>query len=110
MAFVALVYVDDHTAGAIRAGDAPWEGSARTVGLFRYPSKSEIGCPANCKNTGWSRHAFGFMKCAGCGQRNKNIRRFVINALFDHLGANLIIDPPQSFRTPDGYGDRAING
>jgi hypothetical protein len=101
MPFIALVYVDDHTADAIESGDAPWEGSAATVGLFRWPERKDIGCTGH---VGWARDPMGWMKCAICGKRNKRIRRFFINALFDHFGANHYPQAPAAFRTPEGYG------
>ena len=103
MPFIALVYVDDHTATAIRSGDAPWEGSARTVGLFRYPARENIGHLKDCKSKGWTRSPEGWMRCAGCKQRNPKIRQFVINALFDFLGGNSYPKAPAAFRTVEGY-------
>lgn len=112
MPFIAMVYVDDHTADAIRSGDAPWEGSGRSVGLFRWPTNREIGCTGCTKNGKfmWLRDPIGFMKCGVCGKRNRRVRRFFINALFDHLGANHLGDnAPAAFRTPDGYGPHVDN-
>jgi hypothetical protein len=103
MPFIALVYVDDHTAESIRSGDSPWEGSARTVGLFRYPEKKDIGHAPTCKSKAWSRDPGGWMCCAGCRKRNPKIRQFVINALFDFLGGNSYPGAPAAFRTPVGY-------
>lgn len=105
MPFIALVYVDDHTAEAIRDGDSPWAGSAKTVGLFRYPTKAEIGHAPNCKSSGWSRDPAGWMCCSGCRQRNPKIRTFLIRALFDFLGGNSLPNPPAAFRTPEGYSE-----
>lgn len=105
MPFIALVYVDDHTADLIRGGDAPWQGSARTVGLFRYPTKADIGHKPGCKSNGWSRDPGGWMCCSGCRNRNPKIRTFLIRALFDFLGANTFPGAPSAFRTPLGWGD-----
>jgi hypothetical protein len=105
MPFIALVYVDDHTAAAIRDGDAPWEGSARTVGLFRWPERKDTGHAANCKSSSWSRDPAGWMCCAGCRRRNPKIRQFFIRAIFDFFGANSYPNAPAAFRTPEGYGE-----
>jgi hypothetical protein len=108
MPFLAIVYVDDHTAESMLSSGAPLNELAdqgKWVGLFRYPSKNEIGCTGctiNGKNT-WSRDPGGFMRCAACGKRNRKIRTFLRNALFDFLGANALPNPPMAFRTPDGY-------
>jgi hypothetical protein len=106
MAFIALVYIDDHTADAVRAGDPPWDGSGRTVGLFRWPSRTEFGCTGCISNgkTTWGRSPEGFTVCLTCGLRHKLTRRWFIGSLFDRLGANEIKNAPPAFRTPDGYG------
>lgn len=108
MPFLAVVYVDDHTADAVRRRGEMTAGMAangRIVGLFRYPEKKDIGHTPACKSSSWSRHRFGWMKCAGCGQRNPKIRRFLINTLFDHLGGNTLPTAPGAFRTPEGYSE-----
>lgn len=109
MPFLAVVYVDDHTADAIRDGDAPWEGSARTVGLFRWPERKDIGHAANCKSSSWSRDPAGWMCCSGCRRRNKKVRHFFIRAVFDFFGANSFPNAPAAFRTPEGYGESFAN-
>lgn len=76
------------------------------VGIFEYPTRKNIGC-TGCLRKGteaWVRDPGGFMKCGVCGKRNKRIRQFLTNALFDFLGANLYPEAPAAFRTPEGYG------
>lgn len=104
MPFIALVYVDDHTAKAIQDGEinvGGWGGVSRFVGLFIWPERKDIGCTGH---SGWTRDKLGFMKCGTCGKRNKCIRRFFINSLFDHLGANHYSKAPAAFRTHEDYG------
>lgn len=108
MALIAIVHVPDgpHPDGvAERISELP-EGY-RLVGIYEFPSRSELKCSGNCVRKGsgaWSRHKLGFMKCSICGSRNKNIRRWFVGALFDWFGANLYPDAPTLFRTPEGYG------
>lgn len=107
MPFIAIVYVDDHTAESMLSSGAPLNELAdqgKWVGLFRYPARSDLGHTAACKSSSWSRSPIGFMKCAGCGQRNPLVRKFLIRYLFDFLGANHLPNAPKSFRTPEGYG------
>jgi hypothetical protein len=111
--FLAIVYVDDHTADAIRDGDSPWEGSARTVGLFEFPNRAKLKCRGFCTENGksvWVRSPRGFLFCGVCGSRHWKTRRFFIGSLFDRFGANILHDVPAAFRTPEGYSnDHADN-
>lgn len=111
MPFIAIVYVDDHTADAIRAGDAPWEGSARTVGLFKFPSKDELKCRGFCTENGksvWRRSRFGFLFCGVCGSRHRKTRAMFTGSLFDRFGANYLGDrAPAAFQTPEGYSSKS---
>lgn len=112
MAHIAIIHVlDDHTADAIVAGEigvSSWGTGTRIVGLYNFPNRAELKCSGTCtrKNSGaWSRSPLGFMKCSICGSRNKRLRRWFVEAMFDWFGANLIGDSaPALFRTPDGYG------
>ena len=80
----------------------------KIVGIFNYPARRELADHPNCFLNGkqpWIRDRAGFMKCGVCGKRNKRVRRFLLEALFDFLGANLYPGAPGAFRTPEGYGD-----
>jgi len=107
MAFIAVIHIaTDHTADALDMTTAPLPPGSRWVGLFVYPKKSDPTCLGGCvKGRGWGRGKGGWMKCGGCGRRNPKVRRWIINALFDLLGANLYPEAPAAFRTPEGYGD-----
>lgn len=109
MPFLALIHIPDHTIPpATIAAEIEVRAGARVVGIFDYPNRSELKCSGTCtvKHTGaWVRDPRGFMKCQICGYRSKRLRRWLINALFDFLGANLYPEAPAAFRTPDGYGD-----
>lgn len=117
MPFLALVYMDDHTAdGVRRLGQITGEmaASGRIVGLFDFPNRSKLKCNGSCvqkKLSSWSRDPRGFMKCNVCGSRPRKLRSRLIGHLFDLLGANLYEDAPGAFRTPEGYGiPHADNG
>ena len=102
-----LIHVmNDHTADDMVGSALP--PTAQWVGNFVYPSRRELADHPNCFINGkqaWSRDRLGFMKCSVCGKRNKRVRRFLIEALFDFLGANLYEGAPAAFRTPEGYGN-----
>ena len=107
MPFIAIIHVPDHTADAIRT--VPLPAGHTLVGIFDYPHyRKDLKCGGTCtvKNTGaWRRDPRGFMKCSICGSRNRNLRRWLIGALFDWLGSNQLGDEaPAAFRTPEGYG------
>jgi hypothetical protein len=106
---LALIHIaTDHTADAIDQVTAPLPPGSQWVGLFDYPARRDLAdhptCLINGKNA-WVRDRLGFMKCGVCGKRNKRVRRFLIEALFDFLGANLYEGAPAAFRTPEGYGN-----
>lgn len=106
---VMLVVKDIDTAQGIAGGFSSTD--VRPVGVFRYPSKEECRCRGFCSGkrhmSAWRRHRDGHMVCAECGYRHRDIRRRIIGALFDYLGANLMrITPPATFQTPNGYGPR----
>lgn len=106
MPFLALIYIDDHTAdGVRRSGQMTGEmaASGKIVGLFRYPERKDIGHAPGCKSHAWSRDPGGWMCCSECRRRNGKIRQFLRNALFDFLGGNTLPDAPPAFRTPEGY-------
>lgn len=109
MAYIAIVHVpDDHTADDIIEGVEvnEWPPRSRLVGLFEYPARRDLVDHPNCFLNGkqpWVRDRLGFMKCGVCGKRNKRVRRFLIEALFDYLGANLYPEAPATFRTPEGF-------
>jgi hypothetical protein len=110
MGFIAIIHITgDHTPGAIDMTEAPLPTGAQWVGLFVYPphpGKKGASCLGGCaKGRGWDRDRGGWMKCGGCGKRNPKVRRWLIKALFDLLGANLYPDAPAAFRTPEGYGN-----
>lgn len=106
MPFIAIVYVTDHTAASritrrYSSGDA-----GRIVGLFRFPSRSELKCSGLCIENGksmWRRSPRGFMFCGVCGSRARKTRSMFLGSLFDRFGANMIEDAPAAFRTPEGY-------
>lgn len=111
MALLAIIHLPDHTADDVPnlADITLTDGALRIVGLYEFPShRGDIKCIGNCvrgKTGAWTRDPRGFMKCAICGSRNKRIRRWFTEALFDWFGANLLGDKaPALFRTPDGYG------
>jgi len=110
MARIAIVhFTDDHTADEWTDDGEVEAYGGRVVGLFDYPARKNCVDHPNCFINGkqaWTRDRMGFMKCGVCGKRNKQVRRFLINALFDFLGANLYPSAPGAFRTPDGYGPR----
>lgn len=108
MARIAIIHIsDDHTADDMVGSPLP--PGARWVGHFVYPTKTEPTCTGGCSKrmVGWGRDKAGWMRCAGCGRRNPNVRQWLIKSLFDLLGANLYPDAPRAFRTPDGYGNDA---
>jgi hypothetical protein len=43
------------------------------------------------------------MVCGHCKKPHRDLRRRLIGALFDYLGANLLKNPPRAFRTPEDY-------
>ena len=105
MPFLALIHINDDHTNAQDMLTAPLPPGAQWVGLFEYPARKDIGC-TGClrgKNTAWTRDPRGFMKCGVCGKRNRKIRQFLTNALFDFLGANLYKGAPAAFRTPEGF-------
>jgi hypothetical protein len=114
MGYIAIIHVPDHTTATdIINSAAPINVLAdqgRLVGMYEFPNHRENTCRGYCtvKNTGaWTRDRKGFMKCAICGSRNKKIRRWFTEALFDWFGANLMgSNAPALFRTPEGYGPR----
>lgn len=113
MARIAIIHIaDDHTADGIMSPDIEWPPGSRLVGLFVYPphpGRKGTTCLGGCvKGRGWGRGKEGWMRCGGCGRRNPNIRRWLINSLFDLLGANLYPEAPAAFRTPEGYGNSKI--
>jgi hypothetical protein len=109
MARIAIVHLPDHTAvDAFIEKMEYTNGDERLVGIFDYPARRELTDHPNCFINGkqaWVRDRIGFMKCGVCGKRNKRVRRFLIEALFDLLGANLYEGAPAAFRTPEGYGN-----
>lgn len=109
MAYIALVYVrDDDTAQAIIKGELPMSRKeVRYVGLYRWPTRDELTCDgcSSRKGNGWGRSPQGWMRCSTCGGRSRKVRRWLVGALFDWFGANLLPDPPATFRTPEGYGN-----
>ena len=108
MPLIAIIHIpDDHTADGLMSPDIEWPNGSRLVGVYNFPTKSELTCGGSCTRKGsgaWSRHKLGFMKCSICGSRNKNVRRWFAGALFDWFGANLYPDAPKLFQTPEGYG------
>jgi hypothetical protein len=107
MALLVMLHMPDHTADDVEyvSGEL-FQG--KIVGIFNYPARRELADHPNCFLNGkqpWIRDRVGFMKCGVCGKRNKRVRRFLIEALFDFLGANLYPGAPGAFRTPEGYGD-----
>ncbi len=121
MGRIALIHLPDHTPGAAIDPQTTYEylsadlqqSGAVVVGLYEFPRRSELTCNGNCvrgKTGAWSRHPDGYMKCSICGSRNKRVRRWLTDALFDWLGANLLGNAaPALFRTPDGYGPRTMD-
>lgn len=106
MPFIAIIIVPDHTT-AMDIMSATLPPDHRLVGVYEFPNRSELTCTGNCvrKGTGaWGRDKRGFMKCAICGSRNRNIRRWFAGGLFDWFGANLYPQAPKLFQTPEGYG------
>lgn len=112
MALIAIVHLPDHTAGSLEILTAEElirdSANTRVVGVYEFPHRSELKCSGTCVRKGsgaWRRDPRGFMKCSICGSRNKNIRRWLVGALFDWFGANLLgDDAPKLFQTPEGYG------
>lgn len=113
MGLIAIIHVPDHTADdaehILNSGAAInyLDDHGDLVGLFVYPTRQDLVDHPNCSINGkaaWSRSPMGFMRCAVCGKRNKRARRFLIEALFDFLGANLYPEAPVAFRTPEGFG------
>lgn len=106
MARILLIHVmDDHTADDMCGSALP--PGAQWVGNFVFPMRKDMSDHPTCLINGkaaWGRDKGGWMRCAVCGKRNKRVRRFLINALFDFLGANLYSEAPGAFRTPEGYG------
>lgn len=115
MARIAIIHMTDHTADALIEGEISvksWGSQTQLVGVFDYPARRDCVDHPTCLINGkaaWSRSPLGFMRCAVCGKRNKRVRVFLINALFDFLGANLYPEAPGAFRTPDGYGIHVDN-
>lgn len=114
MGFIAIIHIPDHTADDVISQTHTLEQiyGSRLVGVFNYPNRRELTCRGTCvtKKTGaWSRDRMGFMRCSICGARNRRVRQWLINSLFDYLGANLYPKAPAAFRTPDGYGSYADN-
>jgi hypothetical protein len=112
MAHIAIVHVPDgpHADGIATRLNEDLPDGYRLVGIFIYPARRDCVDHPNCSINGkaaWSRDKMGWMKCGVCGKRNKRVRRFLIEALFDFLGANLYEGAPAAFRTPEGYGDSA---
>lgn len=108
MPYIAIVHIPDHTADpSIIAAEIEVNAGARVVGIFDYPARNQLTCTGSCARKGmnaWGRDPLGFTKCTVCGKRNRKTRQWLINALFDFLGANLYEDAPAAFRTPEGYG------
>jgi len=108
MALLVILHLPDHTTDVDTiAAEIEVNAGARVVGVFDYPARRDCVDHPNCFINGkqpWVRDRLGFMKCGVCGKRNNQVRRFVINSLFDFLGANLYKDAPAAFRTPEGYG------
>lgn len=114
MAFIAIIHITDHTASdGLMSPDINWPAGSQLVGMYEFPSRHELKCTGNCirgKTGAWHRNPKGFMECAICGSRNKRVRRWFTDALFDWFGANLMKDnAPALFRTPDGYGPRTTD-
>lgn len=110
--YIAIVHIPDHTAAEWFIAEQQFTLNTRMVGLFEYPERKDLTCQGTCvvKHTGqWTRDRKGFMKCAICGKRNRKMRTWLINSLFDFLGANLYEKAPAVFRTPEGYGSFADN-
>lgn len=118
MALIAIVHLPNHTAGDVESlgqylgalGGS--DLSARVVGVYEFPNRSELKCGGNCARKGsgaWGRDRLGFMRCSICGSRNRNIRRWFVGSLFDWFGANLYPEAPALFRTPEGYGPSRDN-
>ena len=107
MPFIALIHIRADQPTAEDMLTAPLPPGAQWVGLFSFPDRVEMKCRGNCVRKGssaWRRDRMGFVKCGICGSRNRMVRRWLVSALFDFLGANLYEDAPAVFRTPDGYG------
>ena len=109
MPSIAIIHIaGDHTnADALMSEDIVWPSGARLVGIFDYPAKSELKCHGTCtvkKSGQWGRDPRGFMKCKVCGYRNRKMRGWLMNALFDYLGANISSAAPSAFKTPEGSG------
>jgi hypothetical protein len=110
MAFIAVIHIDGTTPpDALMSDEIQWPDGSRLVGIFAYPGRRELGCSGTCTGKGrlsaFARdHSLGFMKCKICGMRNRKVRTWLTNALFDFLGANLYPKAPAVFRTPEGYG------
>jgi hypothetical protein len=107
--YIAIIHVPDHTTDPRTiAAEIEVNAGAHVVGIFDYPNRKDLTCTGNCVRKGsgaWRRDPRGFMKCSICGARNRNLRRWLINGLFDWLGSNLLGDEaPAAFRTPEGYG------
>lgn len=107
MPFLAVVWcADPDEVQRVHAHYTIDDAPGRLVGVFRYPVRAELKCTGSCtegKMSRWTRDPKGFMKCAVCGGRHRKTRSRVIGALFDHLGANLLKNPPAVMRTPEGY-------
>lgn len=110
MARIAIIHISD---GADDIRESALPPGHTLAGLYAFPGRSELragclGCGRG-KLVGWGRHRTGYMRCATCGKRNPNVRRWFAAALFDWFGANIIgEDAPTLFKTPEGY--HADNG
>lgn len=108
MPFLAIVWCRDADA-VRRVRDQYVDNDAgRIVGVFTYPGKNTEFCPgASCvphrRASGWTRTRRGVMVCGHCKKPHRDLRRRLIGALFDYLGANLLKNPPRAFRTPEDY-------
>jgi hypothetical protein len=112
MPYIAIVHIPDHTTAQRIIARLEHGDSGRIVGLFDYPTKSQLTCTGSCARKGmsaWGRDRMGFMKCVVCGKRNRSMRQWLIGSLFDFLGANLYEGAPTAFRTPEGYGTPPAN-
>lgn len=109
MPFIAIIHIDGTTPpDGLMSPELKWPDGSRLVGVFAYPERRDITCTGSCVRKGmssWVRDPLGFMKCSVCGKRNRKVRIWLTNSLFEFLGANLYKDAPAVFRTPEGYGN-----
>lgn len=117
MPFLTIVWCRDADAvrnvrGLVDVAKERDVDAGRIVGVFNYPRNGRESCPgASCvphrRAKGWTRNKLGVMVCGNCMLPHRDLRKRLIGALFDYLGANLVNRvAPTAFKTPDGYGSR----